>query len=389
MYLHFSADKNVFYAKFLPISSSGTFDNTGSSYNVSAVIQDGQFNLDMYKAYSPLFLSMTYALSYGVTFAAFTSVIVHTWLWYRRDIVIQIRKSLKDNHDVHSRLMAHYPEVPQWWYIILGIAAFGLSIGAVQGWDTKLPVWALIVALILSIAFIIPAGIIRAITNQTIATQVLGELVVGYILPGRPVAMMIFKAFSFLPMSQALNFTTDLKLGHYMKIPPRTMFTAQVVATIECVIVVVFVQQWMFANIPDMCSKHQVHMFTCPSTSTFSSAAIIWGGIGPKRLFSHGGLYYPITFFFLIGAIAPIPFYYLAKRRPLSFWRYVNIPVMLAGLSVMPPATGINYSSWFAFGAFFQYFMRRFHFRVSRACFLTAGGEIIARAMNFSCNEGF
>ena len=29
-------------------------------------------------------------------------------------------------------------------------------------------------------------------------------------------------------MSQALTFTADFKLGHYMKIPPRTMFWCQV-----------------------------------------------------------------------------------------------------------------------------------------------------------------
>lgn len=261
--------------------------------------------------------------------------------------------------------MAAYPEVPHTWYALLGLAAFGMAIAAVHVWDTKLPVWGLIVSLLLAVIFIIPAGVIRAITNQTVAIQVLAELIVGYILPGRPIAMMIFKTFSFMTMSQALYFVSDLKLGHYMKVPPRLMFVAQVVATTECVIVVVFVQQWMFANIPDMCTADQKHMFTCPSTSTFASASMIWGGIGPARLFSKGGLYYPMVYFFLIGALLPIPFYYLAKRSPTSFWRYVNVPVMLSGLAVMPPATGINFSSWFMFGAFFQYFMRRCHFRVS------------------------
>lgn len=30
----------------------------------------------------------------------------------------------------------------------------------------------------------------------------------------------------------ALNFSQDLKLGHYMKIPPRLMFFAQIFATV-------------------------------------------------------------------------------------------------------------------------------------------------------------
>lgn len=71
-----------------------------------------------------------------------------------------------------------------------------------------------------------------------------------------------------------------------------------------------------------------------------------------------------MLWFFLVGALLPIPFYFLARRYPLSFWRFINIPVFFSGVSSIPPATGINYSSWFAVGAIFQYYVRRFHFRV-------------------------
>jgi hypothetical protein len=68
-------------------------------------------------------------------------------------------------------------------------------------------------------------------------------------------------------------------------------------------------------------------------------------------------------YFFLIGAIAPIPFYFLAYRYPLSLWRYVNIPVFFASVAGIPPATGINYSSWAVTGFIFNYFLRHYHFR--------------------------
>jgi len=50
----------------------------------------------------------------------------------------------------------------------------------------------------------------------------------GYLYPGRPVANMCFKVYGYISMTQALTFLQDFKLGHYMKIPPRTMFMAQV-----------------------------------------------------------------------------------------------------------------------------------------------------------------
>jgi hypothetical protein len=45
-------------------------------------------------------------------------------------------------------------------------------------------------------------------------------------------------------MSQALQFTSDMKLGHYMKVPPRTMFSCQIVATILAATTQLGVQQW-------------------------------------------------------------------------------------------------------------------------------------------------
>lgn len=64
---------NTWYAKYLPISSTHSFDNTGKSYDVSRIISNGtNFDEAKYKAYSPLFLSTTFALSYGLSFASIT-----------------------------------------------------------------------------------------------------------------------------------------------------------------------------------------------------------------------------------------------------------------------------------------------------------------------------
>lgn len=105
--------------------------------------------------------------------------------------------------------------------------------------------------------------------------SVFAELVIGYVLPGKPIAMMMFKTWGYNTMYQAIAFTSDLKLGHYMKIAcvssstsveslrslqyasPRPMFFAQVMASIIGGTVQLAVQAWMFAHIPDMCSPTQ------------------------------------------------------------------------------------------------------------------------------------
>ena len=62
----------------MPISAYDSFDNTGVSYDASRIVTNGRFDVEKYRAYSPLYLSSTFAISYGVSFAAFTAVIVHT-----------------------------------------------------------------------------------------------------------------------------------------------------------------------------------------------------------------------------------------------------------------------------------------------------------------------
>jgi OPT family oligopeptide transporter len=123
--------------------------------------------------------------------------------------------------------------------------------------------------------FTIPAGVILATTNVEVALNVITEVIIGYALPGRPIAMMMFKTWGYITMSQALIYTNNLKLGHYMKIPHRPMFFCQVVATVVSGTVQLGVQVWMFSHIEDFCIPHQKDNFICPSTNAFGTASII------------------------------------------------------------------------------------------------------------------
>ena len=81
---------NTWYAKYLPISSRTSFDNTGASYDVSQILTpESTLDEAKYKAYSPLFLSTTFALSYGLSFAGITATITHTFLYFRKQIWVQ------------------------------------------------------------------------------------------------------------------------------------------------------------------------------------------------------------------------------------------------------------------------------------------------------------
>ena len=40
-------------------------------------------------------------------------------------------------------------------------------------------------------------------------------------------AFQVFKAYSVQTLTEATNFVQDLKLGHYIKVPPRATFTGE------------------------------------------------------------------------------------------------------------------------------------------------------------------
>ena len=63
---------------------------------------------------------------------------------------------------------------------------------------------------------------------QTPRLNAITEYMVGLIYPGRPIANVSFKVYGYMSMNQAVSFLNDFKLGHYMKIPPRSMFLVQV-----------------------------------------------------------------------------------------------------------------------------------------------------------------
>ena len=109
----------------------------------------------------------------------------------------------------------------------------GLGFVTILAFPTNLTWWAFLLAVFISTVFSLPIGIIQAITNQQVGLNVITELIIGYALPGKPVAMMMFKTWGYITMAQALQFTSDFKLGHYMKVPYVSALSSSPFHTIQ------------------------------------------------------------------------------------------------------------------------------------------------------------
>ncbi|KAM3247658.1 oligopeptide transporter 7 [Capsicum annuum] len=347
---------NVYNAKNFPIFSSDLFTHNGTNYNTSAVI-GAHFQLDYpaYNQYGKLHLSTFFAMTYGLGFAALGSIFVHVSLFHSREVLNGFREVLcgqAKKSDVHTRLMKKYKQVPMWWFLVVLVINMALIIFVCEHYleTFQLPWWGALIAFFIAFIFTLPIGIIVATTNQQPGLNIITEYVWGYVFPGRPVANMLFKVFGYISMTQALSFVYDFKLGHYMKIPPRAMFMAQMLGTFIAIIIYTITAWWLMDTVPNLCDTSLLphnSPWKCPQDRVFYAASVIWGLIAPKRIFGPLGVYNNVNWFFLGGALAPILAWLVQKIFPKQKWiSHIHMPVLLSATAMMPPATSVNYTSW-------------------------------------------
>ncbi|PKU69522.1 oligopeptide transporter 7 [Dendrobium catenatum] len=360
---------DAYHAKTFPIFSDNLFTSNGQIYNVTSIIgSDFHLDLNAYEKNGPIHMSTFFAMTYGAGFASLTAIISHVLLFHGSEIWQMSKSAFKDKKmDVHTRLMRRYRQVPEWWFICILVINIILTTFVCEYYNDQLqlPWWGVLLACAIAMFFTLPIGIITATTNQKPGLNVLTEYIIGYLYPGRPVANMCFKVYGYISMSQALIFLQDFKLGHYMKIPPRTMFMAQVVGTMISSLVYLCTAWWLMGSIPNICDREVLPSdspWTCPGDHVFYDASVIWGLIGPRRIFGDLGSYYAINWFFLAGAIAPLLVWIAHRAFPSAKWiKLVNVPVLIAGLGSMPPATAVNFTTWIIIGFLSGYVVYKYH----------------------------
>ncbi|KAH6895832.1 OPT oligopeptide transporter protein-domain-containing protein [Thelonectria olida] len=399
---------NVLFASYMPILSAAVFDNTGSVYNVSRILtSDFLFDREAYQSYSRVFLPITYVLSYGVQFAGLAALLTHTACWHGKDIWRTWKKALAEaredgsgqpayqpvsggsgappsrqstdddyarmssstpnveglisHEDIHSRLMKRYEDAPLSWYLITFVSMTAIGIFVVEYYPVHLPWYGLLLALAIGALFFIPNGIIMAVTNQHSSIYLICQLICGVVFPGRPIANMVFVTYGYISSAQGIKFAADLKLGHYMKIPPRILFAVQIVATLVSSLTQIGVLNWMFVNVKGLCTSEAVNGFTCPIARVHFNGSILWGVVGPHEFFGPKAIYRSLVWFFPLGAFLPIPLWLHSRRHHSSILRKVNLPVIFGAMSWIPPATGLNFSVWVLVCYVFNYLIKNRH----------------------------
>ncbi|KAK9382098.1 OPT oligopeptide transporter protein-domain-containing protein [Kockiozyma suomiensis] len=333
--------KNYKWTAYLPINSANLYDNLGKTYNTSRISSNLVLDEEAYKNYSPPYISIGNLMLNGSLFAlyvlAFTYVLLteHRLLWKAaKSFWYTLRHpgstTMESFNDPHTRMMRKYSEVPDWWYIVVLVLSFVFGVIAVAHWPTDTPVWSIVVIVLLSIAMLLPSTLVYSITGYELNVYYFAVIITGYMCPGNGMANMLCRLYGNNIDVQGESFISDQKMGHYVKLPPRAVFRAQMVAVfIQCCITI-GVTQFSMTSIKDFCSLTQVDKFTCAFPHQLYSQTIMYGIVGPQRMFFS--LYPALKYCFLIGFLLALPAFALKIYFP-KVMMYANPILLVNGFS--------------------------------------------------------
>lgn len=74
-------------------------------------------------------------------------------------------------------------------------------------------------------------------------------------MSGNGLAVNYFKGFACITTAHALRFSNSLKMAHYVKLPPRSLFLAQMAACVASTFVCTAVMNFQIRGIEDVCKE--------------------------------------------------------------------------------------------------------------------------------------
>ncbi|KAI0481607.1 oligopeptide transporter 2 [Xylaria cf. heliscus] len=319
--------KNAFWSAFMPVNSNSAFNNQMKSYNISQVLNaDNQVNVDAYRDYGPPYYAIANLFVTGANFVYYTFSIVYVFVKYwaalKKAFVGIVVNTIKRQsiytgfEDGTSRLMRRYKEVPEWWYGIVFLFGFIISIVSVTAWPTQTPWWSILAITGIGSLLTIPWVIIESIASTGISLNVIWQVLPGFWWPGRPLPQLVLLMLGGAFEQMAGGFTNDLKYAHYAKLPPRAVFRGHVVAVVvNCFIYCAILEVMMiyFNEDNTLCQWNNKEHLVCAYANSVYSSVIFFGAFGTRNMFK---LYPGLPWCFLVGAVLGVAWLAGEKLAP-------------------------------------------------------------------------
>jgi len=205
-----------------------------------------------------------------------------------------------------------------------------------------------------------------------------------------PVGASVYSSIAGDAWYRAQLFLQDQKLGHYMHIPPKTVFFAQIFGSLLGVPIDYAVIRWVIDNKGDYISGKiedpnkqwtgQVLRGYYASGTQYVLIVCLPASIpcrphfqvrpltrmiqqGPQRLF-RTAIYAPLPYGFLLGAFTPALLYLLSRRFPKANFHLWNCTIFFCSLSNFYGNVSTGYLSGIIGGFIVMYWAYRHHYEL-------------------------
>ncbi|KAK6612809.1 hypothetical protein H4I96_02022 [Botrytis cinerea] len=205
----------------------------------------------------------------------------------------------------------------------------------------------------ISVVVVVPLGWLYALSNFQLPIGTFNELLYG---------LMVNAVDGHKNPSGA----SIKKIGHYMHIPPRDTFFAQVFGCFIGIPINYGVVKWVLSTKADYLSgavTDPTHQWTGQGLATTLTTSTQYVLIGPLRLFQLP-IFKPLPYGFLVGAILPGIIYALHRRFPKAKFHLFNTTIFFSGLSTFYGNISTGYTSSIIGGFIVAYWAYRYRYEL-------------------------
>ncbi|KAF8526881.1 OPT oligopeptide transporter [Hysterangium stoloniferum] len=369
--------RNVWHSQNFPFISQNLFFENGTIYNQSLILNpDFSLNRTAFEIVGQPWLSGSSVIfNLGITLAI-GATFTHIALWYGKDLLSAAMDYFKGTpvNDPHYLKMKIYKEVPLWWYAGLAVGGMGVfillycqpinafpwinslrychtyrSFGTADANNlhlSRLPPWALIVALIVALITLPFYGAMVAIAAYAPPMGTLFRILGAAVVPGSSQANMA----SFM--------LSDLKLGQYTKLPPRedSFNTVCIILTLRPDVIM---QTVINNERPILLSNEGSRVWSGQQIQSFNADAILWGALG-KEIYGPQGSYFIVPLGIVIGLALPVIPWLMYRKLGWSWLRYVNTAVLASNMGDLAGGTNGYINTWMAIGLTSHFYIRKY-----------------------------
>ncbi|KID83678.1 Oligopeptide transporter OPT superfamily [Metarhizium guizhouense ARSEF 977] len=366
------------------LMSNRVFLENGTRYPLSELLTpDMRLNTTAYAQHGDLYVGAQYLWNMFFDYAAYASALVWMALFGFRQVRASVEKFLerrtaRDGRKVTEQyddqinvLQRPYDEIPFWWFAALFAVSLVIMVVICARGLIFIPVWTYFVGIATGAVVVVPLGWLYALSNFQLAIGSTNELLYGLMINAvsgwkNPCGASAYGSVAGDAWYRAQLNLQDMKIGHYMHVPPKAVFFSQIFGSLIGIPIDYAVIRWVLDTKFDYLAgvkEDPTHQWTGQSLASSLTLGVQYVLVGPRRLFQQH-LFKVVPYGFLVGAAAPVVLFLLHKKFPRAKFNLFNTTIFFSSMSTFYGNISTGYFSSFLGGFVVMFWCYRYKYEL-------------------------